>query len=170
MMAKRSPTWRLLALLVLLAALLPGPAQAQTPPQASVTLDVYTVAPGRPLTITGVNFMPGVVEIRLKGALLGSAETGTGSFSRTFDVPAADLVDREAESFDLTASATGRVVAFDPAELLQREAEGEVVGEQERADIADQRVAEGTDGAVIERDQERHQADLRDHSQHVFPP
>ncbi|GEM_PF-899049 len=80
---------RCLALLVLLAALLPGPAQAQTPPQASVTLDVYTVAPGRPLTITGANFLPGVIEIRLNSAVLGYAETGTGSFSRTFDVPPA---------------------------------------------------------------------------------
>lgn len=80
---------RWLALLVLWTALLPIQVHAQTPPQASVTLDVYTVAPGRPLTITGINFLPGVIEIRLNGALLGSAETGTGNFSRTFDVPAA---------------------------------------------------------------------------------
>jgi hypothetical protein len=91
MKPRRFPTRRLrwLALLVLLAALLPGPARAQTPPQASVSLDVYTVAPGRPLTITGDNFLPGVIEIRLNGAALGYAETGTGSFSRTFDVPTA---------------------------------------------------------------------------------
>lgn len=82
-------TLRWLGLLVLLGALLPGSAQAQTPPQASVALDVYIVAPGQPLTISGQNFLTGVIEIRLNGAVLGYAETGTGSFSRTYDVPAA---------------------------------------------------------------------------------
>lgn len=82
-------TLRWLALLVLLAALLPRPALAQTPPQASIALDTYTVAPGQPLTISGQDFLPGVIEIRLNGAVLGYAETGTGSFSRTYDVPAA---------------------------------------------------------------------------------
>ncbi|MDW8319572.1 MAG: hypothetical protein RMN53_17235 [Anaerolineae bacterium] len=77
-----------LALLILWAALLPPAARAQTPPQASVTLDAYTVAPGQPLTVNGANFLPGVIEIRLNSAVLGYAETGTGSFSRTFDVPA----------------------------------------------------------------------------------
>lgn len=79
---------RWLALLILLAALLPGPAQAQTAPQASVTLATYTTGAGRPLAITGADFLPGVVEIRLNGTVLGYAETGTGTFSRTFDVPA----------------------------------------------------------------------------------
>ena len=91
MKRQRIPTMALrwLALLVLGATLLPGSALAQTPPQASVTLDAYTIAPGRPLTISGANFLPGVIEIRLNDAVLGYAETGTGSFSRPFDVPAA---------------------------------------------------------------------------------
>lgn len=87
----RFPTLYLpwLALLFLLATMLPGLAQSQTPPRASVTLDAYTVAPGQPLRITGANFLPGVIEIRLNGDVLSYAETDNGSFSRTFDVPAA---------------------------------------------------------------------------------
>ncbi|GIV82428.1 MAG: hypothetical protein KatS3mg051_1782 [Anaerolineae bacterium] len=46
-------TLRWPGLLVLLADLLPWPALAQTPPQPSIALDTYTVAPGQPLTISG---------------------------------------------------------------------------------------------------------------------